>query len=143
MKILVILSLIVLVSCSPTEVPSEKLVERGGITYLINSQTPFSGRSVSYYENGQVKGKINYKNGKPDGFFEHYYENGQLNIKGNQKDGEPDGLWESYYDNGQLMIKVNYNKDGKEDGLWESYYENGQLTIKGNYKDGKEDGLWR
>ena len=69
MKILVILSLMVLVSCSPTEVPSEKLVERGGITYLINSQTPFSGRSVSYYENGQLTFKGNYKDGKEDGLW--------------------------------------------------------------------------
>ena len=112
MKILVILSLIVLVSCSPTEVPSEKLVERGGITYLINSQTPFSGRSVSYYENGQ------------------------LTFKGNFKDGKPDGLSETYYENGQLWIKGNY-KDGKKDGLEEWYYENGQLTQRANYKDGK------
>ena len=112
MKILVILSLIVLVSCSPTEVPSEKLVERGGIIYLINSQTPFSGRSVSYYENGQVKEKINYKNGKPDGLEEWYYENGQLERKVNYKDGKKDGLEEWYDENGLLEIRKNY-KDGK------------------------------
>ena len=112
MKILVILSLIVLVSCSPAEVPSEKLVERGGITYLINSQTPFSGRSVSYHENGQLK------------------------EKGNFKDGRKEGLWENYYENGQLTIKGNY-KDEKEDGLWEQYHENGQLASKGNLRDGK------
>ena len=93
MKILVILSLIVLVSCSPTEVPSEKLVERGGITYLINSQTPFSGRSVSYYENGEVEFKRHYQDGQLIGIWERYYENGQVKGKTNYKNGKEDGLW--------------------------------------------------
>ena len=112
MKILVILSLIVLVSCSPTEVPSEKLVERGGITYLINSQTPFSGRSVSYYENGQLEFKINYKDGKENGLWEEYHENGQLRERGNFKDGKRDGLWEGYHENGRLEFKRKY-RNGK------------------------------
>ena len=43
-----------LVSCS-NEVPFDKLVERQGITYEINSTTPFTGSSVSYYENGQLE----------------------------------------------------------------------------------------
>ena len=92
MKILVILSLIVLVSCSPTEVPSEKLVERGGITYLINSQTPFSGRSVSYYESGEVEFKRHYQDGQLIGIRERYYENGQVKGKTNYKNGKEDGL---------------------------------------------------
>ena len=36
--------------------------------------------------------------------FENY-ENGQLKFKRNFKDGKIDGLYEWYYENGQLMLK--------------------------------------
>ncbi len=50
--------------------------------------------------------------------FEEYNDNGQLKGKTNYKDGERDGLFENYHENGQLSFKRNY-KDGKEHGLSE------------------------
>ena len=68
--LLTIFCLLILVSCSPTpEVPSDKLVERLGITYEVNSQTPFTGSKVSYYENGKLNERVNYKNGKIEGLI--------------------------------------------------------------------------
>ena len=61
-KLLTILCLVLLVSCS-NEVPDDQLVERQGITYEINSQTPFTGSSVTYHENGQLKKRVDYKKG--------------------------------------------------------------------------------
>ena len=140
-KLLTTLCLVLLVSCSQEpEILSDKLVERQGITYEVNSQTPFTGSKVSYHENGQLEYKGNYKNGEQDGLVESYHKNGQLYKKENYKDGEQDGLVESYYENGQLQYKGN-RKDGEQDGLIESYYENGQLQYKGNRKDGEQDGL--
>ena len=37
---------------------------------------------------------------------ESYYENGNLRVKGNFKDGKENGLWEYYYENGQLWLKI-------------------------------------
>ena len=62
---------IIIASCSK-EIPSDRLVERNGIYYEVNSQTPFSGRVVSYYGNGQLKYKGNYKDGEKDGLWKHY-----------------------------------------------------------------------
>jgi len=76
-KTLIILSLIFLVSCS-NEVPIDKLVERNGITYEVNSNTPFTGSSVSYFENGELQYRRNFKDGKQDGLFEDFNENGNL-----------------------------------------------------------------
>ena len=61
------------------EVPSYKLVERRGIIYEVNSQTPFTGSSVSYHENGQPEEKTYYKNGKQDGLKEIFNTKGQQN----------------------------------------------------------------
>ena len=99
-KLLLILPLLI-VGCSK-EIPFDQLVEREGIYYEVNSQTPFSGRVVSYYENGRLEEKANYKDGKEDGLWEYYFENGQLQGKGNYKDGKEDGLCEYYFENGQL-----------------------------------------
>ena len=63
-KVLLILSVVLLASCSPKEVTSGQLVERQGIKYEVNSTTPFTGVSVGYHDNGQLKEKANYKDGK-------------------------------------------------------------------------------
>ena len=61
------------------------------------SRKPFTGCSVDYYDNGQLRSKENWKDGKPDGLWEEYHDNGKLSSKGNFKKGELNGLWE-YYD---------------------------------------------
>ena len=129
--------MVLLASCSVKEVPSSDLVERQGVTYEINSQTPFTGIAVNYHENGQLLFKVNYKDGKRDGLAEGYHENGQLNEKSNFKDGKLDGLQESYYENGQLKRKGNF-KDYKLDGLAEVYHENGEVWGKLCYKNDEE-----
>ena len=117
------------------EVPSYKLVERRGIIYEANSQTPFTGSSVGYRENGDLQSRGNYKDGKLDGLWEDFNENGQLMIRENYKNGELNGLYELFYENGQLEDRGNF-KDGEPDGLWEYFDKNGELQWKGTYKDG-------
>ena len=86
------------------------------------------GKWVYYHENGQLRIKINYKNGN-------------LNRKGNFKRGKKHGLWERYYKTGKLEYKINY-KDGIKDGLEEEYFTTGKLMSKGTYKGGKKNGLF-
>ena len=117
------------------EVPSYKLVERRGIIYEVNSQTPFTGSSVGYYENGELQSRENRKNGESNGLFEHFYDNGQLEIRGNLKNGLHDGLWEYFDENGDLTKTEEY-KDGEQDGLWKSFDRDGKLTKTEEWKDG-------
>ena len=113
-KILIILSFIVLASCSVKEIPSSDLVERNGIKYEVFSQVPFTGSSVSYYKKGQLHFKENFKEGRMvDGLYESYHENGQLMMRGNLKSGKRDGLREYYGENGQLKFKNCY-KNGRD-----------------------------
>ena len=56
-----------------------------------------------------------------DGEHLYYHENGQLKEKGNYKDGKKEGEWLSYHENGQLFTKENH-KDGKEEGEYSWYY---------------------
>ena len=96
---------------------------------------PFTGKVT-----GKEQGSI--KNGKRHGPWVFYWDNGKLRVKGTYKNGKrEDGPWVSYHDTGQLHHKGTY-KDGKLDGPWIGYHYNGQLHWKGTYKDGKRDGPW-
>ena len=116
-------------------------VKLNNALFGVGLTSSLNGKVVSYYENGQLRERANFKDGKEEGFWEEYYENGQLKSKVNYQEGKKVGFWEEYYENGQLKSKVNY-QDGKEEGFWEDYYENGQLMMKVNHKDGRIDGPW-
>ncbi len=120
-KILKILSLSIFCSCGSKELSfdqlikrnADQLVEREGILYEINSETPFTGTVVEFHDSGQLKEQGFFKDGKLYGPWEFYYKNGQLKQEGSFVGGKPDEQYESY----------------------ESYYESGQLSVKGSYKD--------
>ena len=100
----------------------------------------FSG-ALAYHDNGQLKEKSYYKNGKREGTWVTYYDNGQLMSEGDYKNDEREGTWVTYWKNGQLFSKGNYT-NGKQEGTWVTYWSNGQLWKKGDYKNGKREGTW-
>jgi len=135
-KLLPILFVLIITSCSK-EVPSDQLVERDGVYYEVNSQTPFTGTTFSNWDNGQLKYKGKFIDGKHDGLHESFHESGQLWSTKKFIDGKEDGLHEDYHENGQLWMKSNY-KDGNLDGVYENYDEKGQLISKSCLKNGKQ-----
>lgn len=147
-QLLSILCLVFLISCS-NEVPEDKLVERQGITYEVNSTTPFTGIEISdYSSSGEGVYRQEYKNGLKGDLWEKYYPNGNLEWR-----YKGDDFYEQYYVNGQLKNRddgdnfVYYYSDGqleikREEDSFESFHSNGQLKLRGNYKDGKRDGFY-
>ena len=115
----------------------DKLEEREGIVYLKGSDTPYTGKTFSFHENGEKAGEVNLKNGKREGLSLRWYENGQKKSEVNKKDGKPDGLATWWYKNGQKKMEANM-KDGKPDGLTFGWHENGQKKMEANWKDGEE-----
>ena len=142
MRLLTILCLVLLSSCSPPpDVPSHRLVQDGGVTYEVGSNNPYTGVSSTFDQDGQLERKKEYENGieLSDTTFD-YYDDGQLWIRENYKDGKRDGLMETFGENDQLSVRGNF-KNGEFDGLLEYFGENGQLENRGNFKDGKLHGL--
>ena len=105
-----LLGLILLTSCGENEVDSSKLVERGGLTYEVNSETPFTGVLVEY-DNKKLRVKRSYREGKLNGPSLNYHSNGQSKEKVTYKDGKKNGLSESHYENGQLEEKATFKYD--------------------------------
>tara|TARA_B100001115_G_scaffold49276_1_gene36438 strand:+ start:32 stop:937 length:906 start_codon:yes stop_codon:yes gene_type:complete len=151
-----------------TAVDWSKLQDRNGVTYLPNTQEPFSGcakraygneqievlaqfkdgyvvRRKEWWENGTPRREENFKDGKKHGLWTRWYRNGQKKGEINHKDGKPDGSGFTWYENGQKHLESNY-KDGRLDGLQTMWYDGGQKKVEANYKDGKMEGFakrWR
>ena len=67
-KLLPILFVLIITSCSK-EIPSDQLVKRSDLYYEVNSKKPFTGKMVSYYENGQLKYEGSLSDGKYIGYI--------------------------------------------------------------------------
>jgi len=90
------------------EVPQDQLEWRDGlIKYEVNSQTPFTGRALSYYDNGQLKAYGNYKDGKIYGVWKTYWDTGEVQILGRAKDGK-EVLREFYDKSGKLSLREKF-----------------------------------
>ena len=91
----------------------EETEEREGIMYLKGSDTPYTGKTFGFWENGQKRSEQNFKDGERDGLYVKWYEDGQKRREINYKDGKANGLWVWWYKNGQKKSEANY-KDGKQ-----------------------------
>ncbi len=127
-------------SCSK-EIDKSRLQERSGLAFEVNSENPYSGKIVSFYNNGQKREEMIYKDGKLNDFCLKWHENGYKEFEGNYIEGNKNGLWITWHNNGQKKNEVNYLND-KMDGKWISWGENGEKNEEGNYKMGKKEGLW-
>ena len=100
-----------------------------------------NGVYEEWFDEKQLRRRINYKNGKRNGLREVWHFNGQLKVRENYKDGKLDGLQEEWNPDGELKSRDNY-KNGELDGLCETWDINGKIRTRENYKDGVFDGLF-
>ena len=133
-----------LLGAEPKVVSFEKLQKRGKagsqLIYITNQNSPFTGKAIGLFENGQKRVETSYRDGKLEGLFRWWYENGQKKAERNYKAGKLDGVLTGWHMNGQVGSVMNY-QEGKPDGLVTMWYKNGQKMSKSNFKDGKPDGI--
>jgi len=111
-------------------------VEEG--KYQDNRKT---GIWVEFFCNGNMKNKLTFSNGRPDGYAIMYHENGKISEEGNWKINRWVGNYKLYYDNGQVQHEFVFNPSGKREGAQKYFFDNGQIAIEGNFVNGKESGL--
>ncbi len=79
-----------------------------------------------WYDNGQKKSDLTYKDGRFDGTLKWWYEDGQIqgiiHYKNNRKDGSMEGWYsngqkreEVLYKEGNLISERKWDKDGNEE----------------------------
>jgi len=133
--ILILISLLFVTGVSEGKEVSY-LQDRNGIKYEVNAETPFSGKYVTYYENGQREVEVNYKYGKKDGLDTLWFENGQKLVEENYRNGKEEGLHTQWFGNGQKRMEWDF-KNGKREGLWIYWDKEGNVTETETYKDGE------
>lgn len=95
-----------------------------------------------YFENGQLKHKGNYINGKETGQHLWYNENGNIAAVENYINGKYNGTYQEYYANGKLKDKSSF-VNGFQNGWTEYYREDGSKHSEGNFKNDNKDGIWK
>ena len=113
----------------------DELEKREGIYYLLDSDTPYSGKSFRSHSNGQ-RSEVNWKDGKENGLYVSWYLGGQKKAERTYKDGKWDGPLVLWHSNGKKQTEANY-KEGELDGLVVEWHFNGQKFSEANYKDGE------
>jgi hypothetical protein len=88
------------------------------------------------FEDGLFVGRGFLENGKKEGLWYYFYETGELKQEIGYKDGVEHGSFKLFHENGNIAItctKVN----GKTVGLWQEYYEDGRIKEIGQYNNDK------
>ena len=100
----------------------------------------FSGLVIEYYGNGNIKSKLEYRDGHARGLCQIFLENGTLSESGYWIGNRWVGSYSLYYKNGQVAHNFNFDSKGKRVGLQSYYYENGIIAEIGSFEEGKENG---
>ncbi len=65
------------------------VIRKEGLSYEVGKSTPFSGKAIDFYDNGQKKLEYNYTNGRQHGHSQFWYPNGQKAVHITFKKGVP------------------------------------------------------
>jgi antitoxin component YwqK of YwqJK toxin-antitoxin module len=84
------------------------------------------GIRKDYWENGKLKNRSVYVNGKPNGQTIHYYESGKLKEINHLKNGEFHGPMKGFFENGDISYLRNY-WNGKRKDTCITYFKNGEI----------------
>lgn len=94
-----------------------------------------------YYDTGELRGTLVYKDDVPNGPFKIYYKSGAVKETGTFLNGVRHGENIRYYENGVRSVVTHYNR-GVEHGESTSYYEDGSIDNKGELFNGEMQGTF-
>jgi antitoxin component YwqK of YwqJK toxin-antitoxin module len=112
---------------------------------LFNDSIPFSGFTFSLYDDGQLKARKSYLDGRLEGVSETYFPSGLVQTIRSYHGGEKHGLHKGFFENGQSEFLYDI-ENGFNQGTHFTWYSNGDTASIHNYKDGHELGvqkMWR
>lgn len=137
-----ILGVMLTLGCSEDQLNLDALdsnlnLENGVLLY---KKTPFTGVLVAYHQDGQVKSKINYGEGKKEGLETYWHQNG---IKASERfytNNLKVGIHKGWWDTGTPKFVYHFNSKGVYEGNLKEWYKTGAVFKDFNYSNGKEAG---
>ena len=97
---------------------------------------------IEYHYNHHPKFQAALKDEQYCGPSSSWWLNGHLRSKGNYRRGKREGKWKFFFEkNGALSSRGLY-LSGKKQGRWEEFWPGGQTKSRGAYLEGGKAGLW-
>jgi len=93
---------------------------------------------ITYFDNGNIKSVIHYKDGVRDGEAKHFSESGNVKQELSYFNGKVNGMVSNYDENGKLREMFSI-VDGKRDGSTSYFDSSGTYTNDVFYTEGKLD----
>ncbi|NER14156.1 hypothetical protein GWK08_11940 [Leptobacterium flavescens] len=122
----------------------ERLTLRNGILYF--KKRVFTGFLVTYFPKGDLRSKIEYKDGRKHGFEQQWFTNGKLALDRHYTKGKKTGVHRAWWEKGSPKFTYHFNHSGEYHGSVKEWYPSGRLYRYFNYTNGKETGrqqLWK
>ena len=96
-----------------------------------------------FYDTGELMREGTIERDQYNGTVTTYYPNGKIRSKVNYKDGVMDDPnWREFYDTGELWNLVAI-AHGKKQGPAKEYYPDGVMKNEGTFKDNKREGPFK
>jgi antitoxin component YwqK of YwqJK toxin-antitoxin module len=147
----------------------ERFYDESGkvVSEIIYKNGKAEGKSFTFYNRGNSDAYLQtgyYKNGLQDGEYSEIYDNGTVKVKGKYLNGKKEGVWETnkedgskrpteefkegevirritYFTDGKIEMERNFDLNGKQHGVEKKYdWEDGSLKSELNYVHGKQIG---
>ena len=122
----------------------DKIRGKGGFEYYLDEETPFTGTALDYYENGQKKHELFYKDGLRYGVEREWYDNGDKRSELSWENGKKHGhetVWLKA-NRKQKSLECGW-KEGKRHGAYICFNHDGTVRYQCTYIDGKEQTVLR
>jgi antitoxin component YwqK of YwqJK toxin-antitoxin module len=102
-------------------------------TYLKGAR---HGMTISFYNNGDISEKIEWRNDKKSGIWEQYFKGNTLRLKGFFVDNKLEGEFLVNYEDGKPYVKGVYVND-QRNGKWTFFKQDGTVETELEYMLGK------
>lgn len=133
-----LLSVSFLFNCTK-EVDQGDLVKVIDQMYEVDSGEPFTGKSLLYHDNGEMRNETPYVNGFREGLSKTWYESGKKWWVTEYKKGKAHGNHTSWHENGKKSTQAEFKNDAL-DGNYKSWHENGKKEYVIEFSEGEFDG---
>ncbi len=118
----------------------EETQKKADYYVLESNPSILSGEYISYYQNGQISSKGQFRNNQTVGEWNYYFEGGGVKIKAQLQNSER-GYWIYFYENGTNRMEGRLI-NGQKVATWKFYYESGQKKSEGPFLKKEKHGNW-
>jgi antitoxin component YwqK of YwqJK toxin-antitoxin module len=109
--------------------------------YYRYRSTSYTGKWISYNDNGAKESEIEYLNGEKNGVCNTWFENGHKEIEEIYVNNKKNGKCIEYFKNEHKKGEIEY-VDGEMNGKHIKYFSEGHKRVEGEYIDNKQNGKW-